>query len=126
MVCEASAAAAGIAVPGKKNAPTDPFYLTPAWRAMRAFVLQRDGYRCVICGMDVSARGAARVDHIKPIREGGARLDPRNLRSLCIICDGASHRERGHGGPRREQFRGHDVRGYPIDPNPNNPWSRRA
>ena len=39
--------------------------------------------RCKLCG-----RIAKIVDHIIPIRAGGARLDPRNLRSLCLTCHG--------------------------------------
>ena len=31
-------------------------------------VLIRDNYRCVVCNRDVSGKGEARVDHIKPLR----------------------------------------------------------
>ena len=36
---------------------------------------------CVKCG-----QGASQVDHIVPIRKGGARLDPDNLQPLCHSC----------------------------------------
>lgn len=31
---------------------------------------------------------ASMVDHIVPLRAGGARLDPRNLESQCYPCHG--------------------------------------
>jgi 5-methylcytosine-specific restriction enzyme A len=40
--------------------------------------------RCVRRGLRVLA-GA--VDHIRSLRDGGARLDPANLQSLCISCN---------------------------------------
>ena len=37
---------------------------------------------CQLCGQAV----AREVDHIVPIRRGGARLDARNLQSACLSC----------------------------------------
>ena len=102
---------------------TDPFYLTNQWRALRLFVLRRDGYRCIICGVGVTGVGQARVDHIRAIKDGGAALDPVNLRTLCVRCDAQAHREKGHGGPRDSRFSGNDSRGWPIDRS--HPWYRR-
>jgi 5-methylcytosine-specific restriction enzyme A len=51
-----------------------------AWRRVRATVLERDGYRCQVCG-----RPATDVDHIVRRRAGGTD-DSANLRSLCSSC----------------------------------------
>jgi len=42
--------------------------------------------RCVQRGLRVRARC---VDHIKPIRTGGSRLDPSNHQSMCWSCNAA-------------------------------------
>ena len=42
--------------------------------------------RCVQAGLRVRAEC---TDHIVPLREGGARLDPRNHQSLCLACNTA-------------------------------------
>lgn len=49
------------------------------WRALRADVLRRHP-RCA-CGSK-----ATEVDHLVAIRDGGARLDPKNLRTMCKPC----------------------------------------
>jgi len=104
---------------GFKQDKTDPFYYSQAWRELRAHVLKRDGYRCVVCGGDVSAVGAARVDHIKPrSTHPHLELDSPNCRTLCPLHDSQAHRERsrGGGGDRIEKFRiiGSDADGFPI------------
>lgn len=109
----------------------NPFYYSAEWRGVRWEALQRDDYRCVVCGADVSGSGQARVDHIKPLSthpELGLCLD--NLRTLCPEHDNQAHREKGrrgsgHGG-RQERFeiRGCDASGRPLDPN--HPWNRAA
>ncbi len=84
----------------------------------------------MICGADVSARGAARVDHIKPrsrYPELAWSLD--NLRTLCSGCDNQSHREKAMPGYRGERIervviRGFDRHGVPLDPNYNTVPSR--
>ena len=51
------------------------------WRELRAWKLTNYPW-CERC----RAASAREVDHIIAIRSGGARLDPRNLRSLCVDC----------------------------------------
>jgi 5-methylcytosine-specific restriction endonuclease McrA len=46
--------------------------------------LSPDDSRCVQAGL---RRRAAVTDHIVPLRDGGARLDPGNHQSLCISCN---------------------------------------
>jgi hypothetical protein len=68
----------------------------------------RDGYRCVICGADISGRGQARVDHIEPVRTHPHQaLSLDNLRSLCPTHDNQGHREKGRRSAalgREERF----------------------
>jgi 5-methylcytosine-specific restriction endonuclease McrA len=84
----------------------DPFYSSPAWRAVRARALSRDRFRCVVCGVSVAERGASRVDHIFPRRtHPHLALDLANLRTLCAAHDNQAHREKGAGGGSRvERF----------------------
>jgi Homing endonuclease associated repeat/HNH endonuclease len=49
----------------------------------RFFVLKRDNYRCVLCGVSAVP---LEVDHIVPAARGGSdRLD--NLQTLCVPCN---------------------------------------
>ena len=58
-----------------------------AWKKRRLRILDRDGWRCVLCG----ASSRLEVDHIQPLWEGGAEEDS-NLRALCKSCHIARHR----------------------------------
>jgi 5-methylcytosine-specific restriction endonuclease McrA len=69
-----------VAVPTKT---ADPFYRSTDWRALRVFVLERDGHRCAVPGC---VERASVVDHVKSRRFGGTD-DPDNLRSLCRAHD---------------------------------------
>ncbi len=101
----------------------DSFYYSKAWRSLRAAVLRRDNFRCVVCRCDVSAPKAARVDHIKTRRERpDLALDIDNLRTLCAAHDNQSHREKGNrsangDGERIERFtrRGVGADGWPLE-----------
>ena len=53
---------------------------TRSWRRVRAQVLERDSWRCQLCG-----RPAVEVDHVVPHAAGGTD-QPSNLRSLCHVC----------------------------------------
>lgn len=52
------------------------------WRRVRASILNRDGHRCRQCGR----AGRLEVDHVRPLKDGGDRFDPRNLQALCRGC----------------------------------------
>ena len=57
-----------------------PAYLScKRWRAVRARVLDRDGWRCVQCGK----AGRLEVDHVVPVGKGGSAWDEANLQTLC-------------------------------------------
>ncbi|WP_022684594.1 HNH endonuclease [Sphingobium bisphenolivorans] len=57
-------------------------YRTEQWKAVRLQAKRRDGWKCVQC----EAKGRIEVDHIKPIRDGGAPYDLQNLQCLCVQC----------------------------------------
>lgn len=59
-----------------------------SWQQVARGVLQ-ERPTCERCG------GVATVvHHRRPIREGGARLDPANLEALCRACHGRAHAAR--------------------------------
>ncbi len=49
-------------------------------------ILQRDGYRCVICGKGLADGVELHVDHIKP-RHLGGRSEVENGQTLCAQCN---------------------------------------
>jgi hypothetical protein len=55
---------------------------------LRWKVLQRDDFRCVLCGADAAADKSVRldIDHTLPIARGGKTV-PENLRTLCSRCN---------------------------------------
>lgn len=57
------------------------------WRKVRKRYLARNPV-CEDCQEQGDVTVADMVDHIIPLRAGGARLDPRNLRALCWPCHG--------------------------------------
>lgn len=56
------------------------------WQRVRLQVLARDAHQCQIRLTGCTGR-AEQVDHVIPLAEGGARLDPDNLRSSCRWCN---------------------------------------
>lgn len=74
---------------------------TKRWKALRAEILERDGYQCRCCG----ARGRLEVDHIKPVRtHSELSYDPGNLQALCPSCHTRKTRiECGHPPPRKDR-----------------------
>jgi 5-methylcytosine-specific restriction endonuclease McrA len=56
------------------------------WRKIRAQILERDNHTCTI-GAPNCTTIATEVDHIVALRDGGARLDPTNLRASCKQCN---------------------------------------
>lgn len=74
--------------------PPNPY--DSRWRKIRALILERDKHTCTIGGTNCTTT-ATEVDHIVAIRDGGARLDPANLRASCKQCNVAranAHRAR--------------------------------
>jgi len=67
-----------------------------------ADIAQRDGFRCGICGrkVDMSLKhpdpGFPSLDHVVPLANGGADIDPANLRLTHLRCN-LSRRDGGGG-----------------------------
>lgn len=59
------------------------FYLSPEWRGVVADIRAQRPARCEDC-----QRGSTRLfaDHVVELKDGGAALDPRNVRLLCGSC----------------------------------------
>jgi hypothetical protein len=87
----------------------DPYYLTPAWRALRTAALARDR-GCIVCGAPTVV-----VDHIVSRRMGGPDT-LANLRCLCRTHD--NQVKEGAAGARRSggRFSGCRADGSPLDP----------
>lgn len=99
--------------------PTDPFYLSVSWRALRLKALKRDHFRCAKCGGSVAGKGKSRVNHKQPRKlRPDLALSLANLETLCTSCDNKWHQEKGFG-PNHDT-KGHDLSGIPNDPH--HPW----
>ena len=61
------------------------FYQSRQWRTVRAAYL-REHPLCGACGAKGLLVAARVVDHVLPIKDGGARFDTANLQSLCVPC----------------------------------------
>lgn len=93
-------------------------YRTARWQRVRRMKL-RINPLCEYCPPGEVKR-ATQVDHIKPIKDGGAPFDLKNLASACASChsrktiylDGGAGRPRGNRVP----VKGCDASGNPRDP----------
>jgi 5-methylcytosine-specific restriction endonuclease McrA len=58
------------------------------WKRTRQRILARDMYTCKRCGLLVTGKGEAHVDHIIPHNEEKARFfcDDAGLQTLCRLC----------------------------------------
>lgn len=87
-----------------------------AWQRLRAHVLAEEP----LC-RDCMARGlvtpATDVDHIDNNGDNNTRA---NLAPLCHSC----HSIKTAQDMGKQTTRGHDARGFPLDPN--HPWNREA
>lgn len=66
----------------------DPFYLTPEWRSLVEDLVRQRGRRCEAPDCRYPGRKGIRVfgDHVVELRDGGALLDPGNVKLLCGSC----------------------------------------
>lgn len=83
----------------------DPFYLSKAWRTVRAEALRRDHGMCVRC-MERFMNGGEKprlavIVHHKKSRKEYPELELKldNLESLCNICHNREHPEKGKKKP---------------------------
>ncbi|WP_366146335.1 HNH endonuclease signature motif containing protein [Limnohabitans sp.] len=61
------------------------FYQSANWRRLRASFLRLHPL-CRVCAARELTVAATVVDHVLPIKDGGARLDAANLQALCVPC----------------------------------------
>ena len=54
--------------------------------SLRYDVLNRDNFKCVICGAEASQGAHLHIDHIIPISKGG-KTEYNNLQTLCERCN---------------------------------------
>lgn len=54
-------------------------------KRLRFEIFKRDGFKCLYCGV-TPAQKVLRVDHVKPVAEGGTD-DPPNLVTSCFDCN---------------------------------------
>ncbi len=64
----------------KRDKELDKFYHSSIWKKVRESILKKEPL-CRMCG-----KPATIVDHIKPIKKGGSKLDEANLQPLCHSC----------------------------------------
>ena len=71
------------------------FTRSAAWRKLRYEVMERDGFRCVLCGRGAKDGATLQPDHIKPRSlYPDLALEPSNVRTLCADCNiGKGERE---------------------------------
>ena len=66
------------------------------WERVRLQVLDRDHWRCTVCGR----AGLLEVHHLVALADGGAALDPENCVAMCASCHVAHHRHEVDPGRR--------------------------
>ncbi len=73
-----------------RNKEYDKFYHSVEWKKVRKIQLDKNPF-CTECG-----RPANTVDHIKAIKDGGAKLDMENLQSMCRSCHNIKESKEGN------------------------------
>ncbi len=71
-----------------------PVFAPGISREVRAFVLDRNGFTCQMCGIaageshpdDGGRKARLQIGHIVDLSQGGSN-DPTNLRALCSVCN---------------------------------------
>lgn len=81
----------------------DPRTSTAEWRALRRFVIARDGNRCRSCGADGTTTQLD-LDHIVNVREDGTD-DPDNAQLLCHPCHKPKTAAEAQRGSARKRAR---------------------
>jgi 5-methylcytosine-specific restriction enzyme A len=68
----------------------DDFYHSPEWRALMREIFRERGRRCQDpqCATPHGPWGQLYGDHVREIRDGGARLDKANVLIRCSPCHG--------------------------------------
>lgn len=79
---------------------------TRAWRRLRAFVLERDGWRCQVVVNEAKCGEFARtVGHLDPLSRGGVKLaSPDRLQAQCEPHNYSDGARLGNAGRRRRAW----------------------
>jgi len=73
-----------------------PFYNSTTWRKLSR--LHREQYPlCQVCQAAGRVAASQVIDHIVPIKDGGARLNEANLLALCKHCHDRKSAIEAHG-----------------------------
>jgi 5-methylcytosine-specific restriction endonuclease McrA len=95
----------------RKPIPTDGFYKSREWWALRQKYMRMAGWECENCGAPIRMKGTGVVDHIVPIREDPSRaFDPMNLQALCHPC----HNNKHSHGQKKVDVPETGPDGYPV------------
>lgn len=84
-------------------------YNTQRWQRLRKLHLAKSPL-CVYCERMGKMELATTVDHVTPIRDGGAPFDGANLQSLCTTHHSATKQREDRGG----EAVGCDTDGIPL------------
>lgn len=74
----------------KRTKPEKKYRRKPISGKLRLDVMERDDYRCQMCGRTVEDGVKLHIDHIVPVSKGGTN-DMNNLQVLCHKCNLAKH-----------------------------------
>ena len=77
---------------GVSTGSADPFYQSDAWRTFRRALEEERGRICSGCAKAVPKDQMMIGHHLIPIKDGGPKLNPRNVILLCHPCHERSHR----------------------------------
>lgn len=98
------------------------FYNKRKWRDDVAPQQLRREPLCRICSLAGKYTPATEVDHVIPMREGGAPFDMLNLQSVCGAHHSMKTRAEQLGIEPSTRIKGASVSGMPIDPA--HPWNK--
>lgn len=71
----------------------DAVYRSKRWKMVRLEVLERDGWRCQLCGELIDRYATPRspmsatVDHVVAVLDGGSWYNTANLRAAHLVCN---------------------------------------
>lgn len=90
----------------QRNRQAQAFYRSPAWKAFRLEILERDNHLCQRCRRHHRITKANTVHHLVPILvDWERRLDGTNVESICSSCHAQAEAEsRGRLGSRGQGY----------------------
>lgn len=77
--------------------PWRRWYRLARWRKLALGVLQRDGFRCRMCGR-VEVRARLECDHVEPHRGDWDKFWAGPFQTLCKPCHGSAKQRAERGG----------------------------